>query len=937
MEPEQAPSSPALNGDGSGGSLSARLRLDSQWLIDYDELITQDRISEGTTAKVYQGEYRGQEVAIKILNSDLINVEKLQQEFMMISAIRSPHVVVFYGLSIEPKLALVMEYCARGTLDEVLGAHNDDEVIDWTRFFQLAKGLASAINVLHRWKPQIIHREIRPQNILMTDDWQVKFCDFGRARYNERGDEALKSQTLDSGIENAAYTAPEIYTDGTYSPKTDVYSVGITLWEIASRILTGKHTRPFSDLLSQGLNSFQILRKTCTQGLRPPIPENMPPALTKLLQATWDQEPEKRPTASDLTKELQNLLNVWKKEKSQWKVVVPADDGDDDAAEDVATPRSTRPQQEPAAAALSQSVEEKAKEEKMRLEIENQVQQRLEEEKKKIEKEFSTTIPSSTGVAEIDPKEVILVGEPIGRGQFGEVWRGTLHGKDVAVKKLFVGDDLEEDVLRDFRREVEVMITLRHPNICLLMGACTQPGNLMIIMEFLSNGSVYDLCHGKRKRNMSFEQRIKMAKDCALGMNWLHHMNPPFLHLDLKPHNLLVDANLNVKVADFGLSQMKGKESDDLGGSPFYMAPEVLLGRGASEKSDVYSFAIVLWQLVSLQEPYKGMFADEEELIMSVCDDQIRPEIPEGTSTGCANLIKACWADNPDDRPSFKDILEQRLFEKILIESEISDPSAAAFWGEFFCTERRPSWLEFWACLVRHLQPKEVPSERDPKLELFKLALLDGDGKDPDGPKISRDNFNKFVAYYGPFELPGMIDRLQIMVKCPYFHGDLSKKAALNQLAKTKKTGMFLVRYGTNAGDFIISVYSKQKHGCVENFIVTILHATGQYILLVAPPGTSLNMNDPDHRVIFQNPAFNAKIPSFPTLDALIQHHRKQLSIAKMNKFVPYKQATPPVRMPAEEVKKKDVGTIRGGSSSLLSDATGKPSENKKSKKHKKK
>jgi len=105
---------------------------------------------------------------------------------LFLSSIRSPHVVVFYGLSLEPKLCVVMEYCAKGTLEDVLTSEDLDETFDWSRFFQLAKGrrglffffvcllnpvnhlgLASAINLLHRWKPQIIHREIRPQNLLV--------------------------------------------------------------------------------------------------------------------------------------------------------------------------------------------------------------------------------------------------------------------------------------------------------------------------------------------------------------------------------------------------------------------------------------------------------------------------------------------------------------------------------------------------------------------------------------------------------------------------------------------------------------------------------------------------------------------------------------------------------------------------------------------------
>jgi len=110
-------------------------------------------------------------------------------------------------------------------------------------------------------------------------------------RLENQGDEALKTQTLDSGIENVAYTAPEVYMEGAYSTKSDIYSVGFVIWELAMRIITGRpylikwyniysslqnspaalkaeHQTPYEDLVKAGQNSFQILRKTCMTGLR---------------------------------------------------------------------------------------------------------------------------------------------------------------------------------------------------------------------------------------------------------------------------------------------------------------------------------------------------------------------------------------------------------------------------------------------------------------------------------------------------------------------------------------------------------------------------------------------------------------------------------------------------------------------------------------------
>jgi len=229
--------------------------------------------------------------------------------------------------------------------------------------------------------------------------------------------------------------------------------------------------------------------------------------------------------------------------------------------------------------------------------------------------------------------------------------------------------------------------------------------------------------------------------------------------------------------------------------------------------------------------------------------------------------------------------------------------------------------LEFWACLIKFLKPKEVLSERDPRLEYFKIALLENtevDDLNASVPKstivqegvpakITRDNFNKFIQYFGPLEMNGMVDRLQTLVKSPYFHGDLSKKKAQSSLIKTKKTGTYLVRYSSRPGDFIITVMTyKHRKADFDHHIVTVDRKNGQYILLIPPAGTTLNMALDMHRmaVLAANPA------SYPTFDGLLNACKKTLGIPKASRYLAYKSATNalPITMPMDTKTTK--GTV---------------------------
>ncbi|CAH8359436.1 unnamed protein product [Eruca vesicaria subsp. sativa] len=182
--------------------------------------------------------------------------------------------------------------------------------------------------------------------------------------------------------------------------------------------------------------------------------------------------------------------------------------------------------------------------------------------------------------------EELTLGERIGLGSYGEVYRGDWHGTEVAAKK-FLDQDLTGEALEEFRSEVQIMKKLRHPNIVLFMGAVTRPPNLSIITEFLPRGSLYRLIH-RPNNQLDERRRLRMALDAARGMNYLHSCNPMIVHRDLKSPNLLVDKNWVVKAE--------------------WMAPEVLRNEPADEKDSRLrpSFAEIMVTLKRLQKPVTG-------------------------------------------------------------------------------------------------------------------------------------------------------------------------------------------------------------------------------------------------------------------------------------------------------------------------------------------
>eukprot|EP01103_Thecamoeba_quadrilineata_P002608 TRINITY_DN12532_c0_g1_i1.p1 TRINITY_DN12532_c0_g1~~TRINITY_DN12532_c0_g1_i1.p1 ORF type:complete len:1455 (-),score=289.90 TRINITY_DN12532_c0_g1_i1:82-4404(-) len=249
--------------------------------------------------------------------------------------------------------------------------------------------------------------------------------------------------------------------------------------------------------------------------------------------------------------------------------------------------------------------------------------------------------------------EKIEILERIGSGRLGQVHRGVYRGTEVAVKKLKGAiSDREVD---KFTAEIERLCELRHPNLVLFMGACTDPPNVCLVSEFLTRGTLYDIIHNQNIL-LDWNMVKDMAQDTVRGMEFLHSSNPPLLHLNIKSLNLLVDQSWNVKVSDFGLSSIDEQllsTGDSHLGSLLWTSPEILRRGKPSTKSDVYSFAIILWELLTWRDPYEG---DNPLHIALAVVSGFRPAVPGDWPPQLQKLVEACWHQDLDLRPSFHDL-----------------------------------------------------------------------------------------------------------------------------------------------------------------------------------------------------------------------------------------------------------------------------------------
>ncbi|XP_038981610.1 uncharacterized protein LOC103723481 isoform X2 [Phoenix dactylifera] len=254
----------------------------------------------------------------------------------------------------------------------------------------------------------------------------------------------------------------------------------------------------------------------------------------------------------------------------------------------------------------------------------------------------------------------------LGSGTFGTVYHGKWRGTDVAIKRIkksyFTGRSSEQERLtQEFWREAEILSKLHHPNVLAFYGVVQDGpgGTLATVTEFMVNGSLRHVLLRKDKY-LDRRKRLTIAMDAAFGMEYLHSKN--IVHFDLKCDNLLVNLKDQsrpiCKVGDFGLSKIKRNTlvSGGVRGTLPWMAPELLNGGSnkVSEKVDVFSFGIVMWEILTGEEPYANMHYGA--IIGGIVNNTLRPPVPANCDPEWRRLMEQCWAPDPVQRPAFTQI-----------------------------------------------------------------------------------------------------------------------------------------------------------------------------------------------------------------------------------------------------------------------------------------
>ena len=257
----------------------------------------------------------------------------------------------------------------------------------------------------------------------------------------------------------------------------------------------------------------------------------------------------------------------------------------------------------------------------------------------------------------------------IGKGGMGELYLGEWQGKQIAIKKIKL-DYIKNNVLSNkFINEINIIASMRHPNILLYMGVTIDNNNnYYMITEYLPQGSLHEYLHPPKKTKkipLTDKQKIKIALQIAIAIQYIHSRK--ILHCDLKSANILIDKNFNIKLSDFGLSYFMSDPPTGFLGTARWVAPEILKGGKYDIKADIFSYGMIVMELLTEKIPYSDIVKSEvgkdRDIIKEYVNDKIENgedilPIPKTGNKVLRYIVANCLQARPENRMNMGQIIK---------------------------------------------------------------------------------------------------------------------------------------------------------------------------------------------------------------------------------------------------------------------------------------
>lgn len=290
-----------------------------------------------------------------------------------------------------------------------------------------------------------------------------------------------------------------------------------------------------------------------------------------------------------------------------------------------------------------------------------------------VEAAASPEVPEGEASETADEREIHLtelqILRKIGEGTTAVVFLGSLRGVTVAVKEIrALSDETDLATIQAVQRELRVLTNVSHPNIVRFVGLVTQYLPLRLVLEYCAGGSLFELLHNSWQIPISWPQRLKMLVDTASAEEYLHAFDPPIIHRDLKSLNLMLlhpvkneFATPHVKLADFGFARIEEHHMTQAVGTKHWMAPEVLKGTEYTTKADVFSFAMVAFEVAFRHVPFERLDATQvaRQTMMGIRPDMEDDYDSEEAPPQILDIIRECWHQEPEQRPSFAEVRQK--------------------------------------------------------------------------------------------------------------------------------------------------------------------------------------------------------------------------------------------------------------------------------------